>query len=316
MSAICWWRPSAVSPLCTTHPTPSPPLCWWRGWCSFRRSSPPHLFGDERIATTIALIFGLTFISGLFQCLFAMFRLGNLTKYIPLPVLSGLVNGSALLIILAQLPLLLDTPLALSWEQPFPPDQELSLLTPLIGVVVIVVSWRKRAIFHQIPAPLVGIFSGCLLYYLLQQLGFDPLLGPVIGTVPHLLPAPRYSDDLYAILSRVELWSLLVKLLPLALGMAAINSLRTLTLCSVCESLLNRRIEPNRELLAQGLANLGNGLFGGIATAGSISGTLPAYHNGGRKRLTMIASGLFPLLILLLFHPVVSQIPTVVLAAL
>ena len=60
--------------------------------------------------TSLALLFLLAFMVGMFQLLLGLFRLGELAKYIPHPVLSGLFNGTAVLILIGQLKPMLGIP--------------------------------------------------------------------------------------------------------------------------------------------------------------------------------------------------------------
>jgi sulfate permease, SulP family len=58
---------------------------------------------DTRLAPVlITALFLMILIAGMFQAIFGLLRFGVLTKYIPYPVLSGLMNGTAILMLIAQ----------------------------------------------------------------------------------------------------------------------------------------------------------------------------------------------------------------------
>ena len=61
-----------------------------------------HVDGQAQAFTMVAFLCLTVLMSGGFQCVFGLLRLGDLAKYIPYPVLAGLLNGSAFLIILSQ----------------------------------------------------------------------------------------------------------------------------------------------------------------------------------------------------------------------
>lgn len=264
--------------------------------------------------TVIALLFLTVFFSGVIQILFGVLHLGNLAKYIPYPVLSGLLNGAAILIALSQIHVFLGLPQSVKWWDFSNSLGAIQVPSVIVGLSVCLAMWFGPGLSKRIPSPLYGIAAGVAVYYLLLVSGFEEKLGPVIGTIPAGIPLPRYLISFWEFFSSSESHSLISELLVFALGIAAINTLRSLVVTSATEALTQNRYNANRELIGQGTGNMLAGVFGGISAAGSLSSTFTNYHAGGRSPLSRVSSGLFPLLVLFLLHPLVAEIPKVVLA--
>jgi SulP family sulfate permease len=75
-----------------------------------------------------------------------------------------------------------------------------------------------------------------------------------------------------------------------------------------------RRHQPNKELFGQGLATIASAGLGGLPATGAIARTSVNVHAGARSRLAAMIHAIFLLFVVLIFAPVISQIPTAVLA--
>lgn len=272
----------------------------------------PHT--PQGVFTVMALLFFTVFMSGLFQLLFGLLRIGNFAKYIPYPVVAGLLNGSAILIISSQLHLLLGLPKPLRWHTFTSQIGNTQPATLLLGLLVCLAIWAGPKLNRKLPAPFYGIVAGCLAYYLLRPWVPAEALGPLIGHIPSAVPLPRYGLEFLRIVFSGNHHGVIGDLTLMALGISAIVSLRSLVVCTAGETLTQERYNANRELMSQGVGNMLVGLFGGITSAGSLPSTLATYQYGGRTALSRVASGLFTLAVLIALHPLVARIPTVVLA--
>ena len=76
------------------------------------------------------------------------------------------------------------------------------------------------------------------------------------------------------------------------------------------------RIDIDQESLAQGMANVGAGVFQGMPVSTSLSASSLNDHSGARTGLASLASGVIVLLTLLVLAPLFSDLPKPVLAAL
>jgi SulP family sulfate permease len=264
--------------------------------------------------TAVTLLFFTVLLSGLFQFLIGLLRLGSLAKFIPYPVLSGMINGTAVLIIVTQIKPFFGIAKETPWSEIISNLNIIQPFTLLVGVVVCFAIWGGPKLSKKIPSPLYGIGAGVIIYYGLSLFGMGDSLGPVIGKIPGAIPWPRYAVPFFSIMSDAQYWPLIGQLSTLALGIAGINALRALVVCSSGENIAQQRYNSNRELVYEGFGNMICSLFGGLSSTGSLSSTISNYQYGGRTLFSRIMSGVFPLTVLLLLYPLVAKLPNVVLA--
>ncbi|WP_438865211.1 SLC26A/SulP transporter family protein [Neptunicella sp.] len=265
----------------------------------------------EQIPLALTLLFLVMFFSGVFQVIAGVLKMGSLVKYIPQPVISGLVNGVAILIVTSQLPAFLNVP-------DHPDVSGLQQLAYInwslvgIGLVTMLALVYGPFFISRIPPVFIGIALGCAAFYGIAWLqGSAP--GTTLQGLPSGIPQPLYLIQ-FLQLDSSQL-PLVVDLLPFAMAVAAVLSLWSLLFMASADNLLAERSNGNHELVGQGLGNMLLSLFGGVVVAGN-SNTLVNYANGGRNTLSKFSCGLFSLLILLFLGPLISLLPTIVLASL
>ncbi len=266
---------------------------------------------DQNVNTIFGLLFLTLFICGLFQVLLGLLKAGEMVKYIPYPVTSGLLNGTAILILLSQIKPIFGIPvgqLRLSFDRIQP-------LTFLVGLVTAIAIWFGPRYIKKIPAPFLGIGAGTLIYYVLSISGFKEHLGPTIGAIPFTIPTPKFAIDISTLLFSNTFFNISAELVWLAAGLAIVASLQSLIAAVSTDNLLKESSNTNRELIGQGLGNIVSALFGGIVSAGSQSRAMANISYGGRTANSRLASGLFALAVLLFISPLLSKLPKVVLAA-
>lgn len=268
-----------------------------------------------QVTLAVTALFMMVSFSGLIQIVLGYLKIGDLAKYIPYPVTAGLLNGSAILIFVSQAKVILGIsgPLVsfqfLNWVENF------NAVLLVVGGIACLATLYGKKISKAIPAPVFGVTLGAVAFYAAKYYGLGDG-GDVVGPIPSAMPSPDYAMNFAHFASQLLSLDLFLHLAPYALGIAAINSLRTLIICSVCESEMLTRFDANRELIAQGASNVVNGMFGGISTAGSLPATLANYRGGARSSVSRLAAGVLPFLVILVLHPFVSGIPVVALAGL
>ena len=251
-------------------------------------------------------------LAGFLELLLGAFKLGELAKYIPFPVVSGQLNGLAFLLIASQLRPLLglsrESALFSSWEAILP-------LNLLVGLVTLGVILLSEKLSKKLPAALVGIVAGSLFYYILVSLGHQASLGPTIGQAPSGFPTPRFAPQILEAAFHPEWRPVLISQIPVAFGVAALLSLGTLLSILVVDKHTGERSDSSRELMAQGAGNMAAALFGNAAVVVGFSGVpIANYDNGGRTRLSRVIAGLFGLVVLVALGPLIGKVPQVVFA--
>jgi SulP family sulfate permease len=233
-------------------------------------------------------------VAGLLQLLLARTHLGALVRYVPYPVHAGYMNGVAVLMVGTILPYLLgmsSLQTRISWDAVKPAGL-------LIGVVALAIAIRPPAVTRRVPAYLTGLLVATLLHHLLAATPLAAWLGP-------LFDAPQFRwpglDTLAPVQHELRSGLLLDMALPLtlfALLVATMSTLQTALSGSTIDEMTRTRRDPRRELLAQGLANVGTGLIGALPAAGSTMRSKINLDAGGRTRMSRLAFGAALLLVL------------------
>ncbi|MEZ4770739.1 MAG: SulP family inorganic anion transporter [Caldilineales bacterium] len=256
---------------------------------------------------TQALI-ALVFLIGVIQLLAGVFRLGFLVRFVSNAVMTGFLNGIAVLIILGQLGDLtgydsifsnriaqaLD--LLLRLNQVDRPTTVIGLLT--LGLILLLTKTQLRK-FAFIIAIAVSTT-------LLALLGWQS-----VETVGDIATITAQLPDI-----QLPTVSLLAQMLLPAFSIAIIGLIQGAGVSQGYPNPDGKYPNISRDFFGQGMANIATSFVGGIPAGGSISGTALIMSAGARSRLTNISVGLFVALIVVLFAPLVSLVPMSALAAL
>jgi len=143
---------------------------------------------------------------------------------------------------------------------------------------------------------------------LLVSLGDIPTdtIGSRFGTIARTLPAPALPDISLARLG---------ELLPSAFTIAFLAGVESLLSAMVADGMTGRRHRSNCELVAQGVANIGSALFGGLPATGAIARTATNVRAGARSPVAGMLHAGFILLFMLLLAPLMVHVPMASLAA-
>ena len=156
----------------------------------------------------------------------------------------------------------------------------------------------------QWPNILIAVALASLVAYVLAL----PVetIGTRFGGIPSTLPAPHLPPFSLEKLQAV---------LPDAVGFALLGAIESLLSAVVADGMTGRRHRSNCELVAQGFANIGSGLFGGIVVTGTIARTATNVRAGARGPVSGILHSAFLLVFMLVAAPLASYIPLAALAA-
>ena len=265
----------------------------------------------------VAAIPALGLMAGFIVIIAAVFRAGYVINRVPWAVVEGFTVGIALVIALQQIPLALDFPKGsgdrtylVAWHT-VQGAVSAGLNWSSIGAVVLTllikfnypkISRRFKFKVH-IPASIVAILvitAGSLA----PQLNLN-----TIGDIPRSIG--KWSGGL------IELNSLSHLILP-AILIALLAAIESLLSARVADGMVHaqgdEKYNPNKELIGQGLATIGSSLFGGMPATGAIARTSVNVRNHAKTRIASMAHAVILLLIVLLFAPLVSAIPTAAIA--
>lgn len=262
----------------------------------------------------ITIVFSAVFLSGILQLLFGLFRVGHLFKYIPYSVISGYLNGVAVLVIISQIGNFLGSDGFNLKESLFNGTLSIKPGTLFVSIVTVLVLLFGARLVPRLPASLLALVLGTGLHGLLKNF-FGQSLGPHIGTIPQGLPLPTELLEIKSLAAMPNFYEYLAIIAPSVISMAVLGSLASLLGVLLVESLTNDRYNGNRELVGLGIGNLLAASFGGLVSAGSTSRTMVNLEVGGRTRASGLVHGLCLLLVVTVLGPLVGRVPLSVIAA-
>jgi SulP family sulfate permease len=253
--------------------------------------------------------------AGVVQIVFSIFRLGNLVKYVPYPVMAGFMNGIALLLIMKQVaPLLGVDPKIHKIHIVLNPGL-IQPLTCLVGLFTLAVIFISDRWFKLLPGAFVGLLSGTILYHLIRFFFEPDRIGSTIGSIDLRFFPPPITQGLFSPASWISVAPFLPAVLVTGILTGLIGSMESLLSAVMADDITGSRHNNNRELLGQGVGNTISGFFGCLPGAGTIPETLDNYRAGGKTRLSSILTPILVLLIAGLFGKVIGLIPLAVFAA-
>ena len=249
------------------------------------------------------LFITLLFVGGI-QILAGLFKLGKFVRLIPHPVMMGFVNGLAIVIFLSQLGMFKRV---ISGEKQWIQGVELYTMLGLVGLTMAIM-WLLPKVSKVVPAALVGIIvvagiaiGGGLdvstVGSFIREGGGEGLKGGI----------PSFQFEIFNVLGTIQgHWGTVISTAVLLAAVGLIESLMTLNLV---DDLTETRGSGNRECIAQGSANILNGLFGGMGGCAMIGQSIINVDSGGRGRLSGLVAALGLLSFILFGAPLIEQIP-------
>ncbi len=257
-----------------------------------------------QLVAAIALATGLLFL------LLALFRLGWIASFLSKAVVTGFLAGAAVDVVIGELPKLTGTSAEGdnawrelgSWVGSLGDTHGTTLLVGAGALTVVLV---LRRVAPAVPGALV-LVAGGLLASALFDLGAHGVA--LVGNVPSGLPTPLLPDlelvgDHYATIGIAAVALLLIGFSQTA-GDARAFAARH-----------HYRIDVDQESVAQGMANVGAGLFQGMPVSTSLSASSLNESSGARTQMSSLITGGLVLATLVFLAPLFSDLPKAVLGA-
>lgn len=241
---------------------------------------------------------------GTIQIFAGAMKLGKFIRLIPHPVMMGFVNGLAIVIFLSQLGLFKENiDGTYQWMQGF----DLYIMIGLVGLTMLLMFILPK-LTKKIPAALTAIIVvACITIFGqvdVKTVGSFIREGGGAGLEGGL---PTFQSQLFDMFSTVgEHWSLLISTAFLLAAIGLVESLMTLNLV---DELTDTRGSGNKECVAQGGANILNGLFGGMGGCAMIGQSLINVNAGGKGRLSGVIAAVALLCFILFGANLIEQIP-------
>lgn len=253
-----------------------------------------------------------TLMAGAILVLAALLKVGGLIRHIPEPVISGFTIGIAVIIAASQIadffgletgavPAAMLEKIPVLWEA----RSSAGLADVGIGLFTLVLIVVLRRAAPRLPGLIVAVAAGSAL---VAAFGLPvETLGGRFGDLPRILPAPGLPDGITA--------ARLVELLPAALTIAFLAGIESLLSAMVADRLCGGQHRPNAEIMAQGVANIGSAMFGGLPATGAIARTATNVRAGGRTPVAGVVHAVTIMLVMLLAAPLAGYLAMPALAA-
>jgi SulP family sulfate permease len=252
-----------------------------------------------------------TILAGMIMILMGIMKFGGVIKYIPYPITTGFTSGIAITIFSSQIKDFLglsmeNVPVEFldKWKAYIGAIDTLNINTMLIGILALAIILVWPRLNKKIPGALIALIVTSVTVQL-----FDlnvATIGTKFGEISSDLPKFQSIDFT---IEKVKY------LIEPAITIAILGSVESLLSAVVSDGMIGGKHRSNMELIAQGIANIFSGFFGGIPATGAIARTVANIKNGGRTPVAGIVHALTLLLILLIFMPMAKMIPLTSLAA-
>jgi SulP family sulfate permease len=246
-----------------------------------------------------------TILAGIILIVFGLLKLGTLIKFIPLPLVTGFTSGIAIIIFSSQINDFLGLAIPKlpsefisKWHLYFTSLSAVNFYSVGIAVVTILIGVYSKRFIKKIP----GAFISIVLMTLVVTLFKLPVqtIESVYGVIPGTISFGDFSDfKLEGISNYIQ---------P-AITIAMLGAIESLLSAVVSDGMISSTHRSNTELIAQGVANIASGLFGGIPATGAIARTATNVRNGGRTPIAGMVHAVTLLLIMLFFGKYAAMIP-------
>jgi len=280
-----------------------------------------HFDPDQRAEAAQAMLL-LAVMVGSIQILIAVFRLGDLTRYISESVILGFMTAASIQLGIGQISNALgvrnkgtgDQHLLYRLWLTLTEGDPINLKAVAIAAVTLVLALYLRRVVrrHKLPqfdmiASLVLVAFGAFLLGWTVPGADGKAALRVAGAVPNSLPSPSIPD--------INLnW--IPELLSDAFAIAFLGLLEALAIAKSIANQTKQQLDYNRQILAEGLANFIGGFFQCLPGSGSLSRSAINFQAGAITRFSGVIASAIVASAVLVFAPLSRYVPTAALAAL
>lgn len=243
----------------------------------------------------IEYVFGAIILAGVFQLLVGLFKLGKFIRLVPQPVMYGFVNGLAVIIFMAQLE---QFKTVVAGNTVWLSGSSLYWMIGLVALTIAIIYVFPK-ISKAVPASLVAIIVvGLIVFFFQIETKTVKDIAAISGGLPSFrIPSIPFTLETLSII------------FPYGLIMAGVGLTEGLLTLNLVDELTQTKGNPDRESVAQGIANMLNGFFWGMGGCPMIAQTLVNISAGARARLSGIIAALTILGIILVASPIIEALP-------
>ena len=267
---------------------------------------------EEYLALYIPTAMFLTLLVGLFQFALGLFRLGAIVNFLSHPVIVGFTNAAALFIGLTQVSKIFGVEMPGSASDHFLTVRILGVIenlgdthleTLLMGIASFAIMIGLKRFAPKIPAVLVAVVVTTVVSY---SIGFEKMGGKVVGTIPEGLPGfamPAFNLEAF---SHLFIGAIII---------AMVGFMEAISIAKAMAAKSKDRIDPNQELIGQGLGNIFGSFFQSYPASGSFSRSAVNFNAGAKTGFSSVVTAIIVVITLLFLTPLLYHLPKATLAA-
>jgi len=260
----------------------------------------------------VSMVLTLTFLTGLFQLILGLARMGVLVNFISHTVVIGFTAGAALLIAASQVKNFFGIAIErgahfhVVIEQLFLQFGNINPYVTAVGAITLAAGILAKKFMPKLPYMIVAMVVGSVVaFFINMEFGLEITKIKTVGALPAHLPPLSLPDFSYTTIHKVLFPALVVTMLALTEAVSISRAIATKS---------EQRIDGNQEFIGQGLANIIGSFFSGYASCGSFNRSGVNYASGAQTPIATVFASIFLILILLLVAPLASYLPNAAMA--
>jgi SulP family sulfate permease len=260
----------------------------------------------------ISMVLTLTFMTGVFQLVLGLARMGVLVNFISHTVVIGFTAGAAMLIAGSQIKNFFG--LTIPRGTPFFETlatfaQHIGDIDPFVTTVAattLISGILVKRFFPKFPYMIAAMLVGSFLaVFLNNHYGVDVTHIKTVGALPSGLPPLSTPDFSFGALHQMLFPALIITMLALTEAVSISRAIATRS---------GQHIDGNQEFVGQGLSNVIGSFFSSYASSGSFNRSGVNYAAGARTPLAAVFASIFLVVILLLVAPLAAYLPNAAMA--
>jgi len=272
----------------------------------------PGYTHKEFMALFIPTAMLLTLMVGLFQFALGLFRLGAVVNFLSHPVIVGFTNAAALFIGLTQISKVfgVDMPggagdhfLTVRIFGVFQNLDQTHIPTLIMGIASFVILIGINKLIPKLPSVLVAVITTTLASYILD---FENMGGQVVGSIPKGLPGFTLPAFSYEAFSSLMIGAVIISM---------VGFMEAISIAKAMAAKTKHRVDPNQELIGQGLGNIAGSFFQAYPASGSFSRSAVNLNAGAKTGFSSVVTAALVLITLLFLTPLLYHLPKATLAA-
>ena len=267
---------------------------------------------EEFLGLYIPTVMFLTLLVGLVQLALGLLRLGAIVNFLSHPVIVGFTNAAAIFIGLTQISKIFGVEMPGGASDHFLSVRILGVLenlgdthmpTLLMGISAFAIMYLLKWFAPKVPGVLVAVVATTLVSY---QIGFEEMGGSVVGTIPEGLPAFAVPAFNIEVLSQLLMGAIII---------AMVGFMEAISIAKAMAAKSKDRIDPNQELVGQGMANITGSFFQSYPASGSFSRSAVNFNAGAKTGFSSVVTAIIVFITLLFLTPLLYHLPKAALAA-